>query len=186
MSHAVWVTQRSDSKSPFFFLLDISDSLVGQESACYAGDPSSIPGLGRSSGEGIGYPLQYSWPSLVAQMVKIHLQCGRAEFNPWVGKIPWRRAWQLTAVFLPGESQWQRRLTGYSPCSRKESDMHERLSTAQHNSVSKSIHINILNISISKIGIDPALGSSNPTYNTLVKKCYSCIKYEYTGYFNTA
>ena len=44
--------------------------LVGKESACNAGDPDSIPGLGRSSGEGIGYPLQYSWASLVAQMVK--------------------------------------------------------------------------------------------------------------------
>ena len=39
-------------------------------SACNAGDPGSIPGLGRSSGEGIGYPLQYSWASLVAQLVK--------------------------------------------------------------------------------------------------------------------
>jgi len=43
---------------------------VGKESACNAGDPSSIPGLGRSAGEGIGYPLQYSWVSLVAQQVK--------------------------------------------------------------------------------------------------------------------
>ena len=41
-------------------------SSVGKESACNAGDPSSIPGLGRSAGEGIGYPLQYSWASLVA------------------------------------------------------------------------------------------------------------------------
>ena len=39
-------------------------------SACNAGDPDSIPGLGRSAGEGIGYPLQYSWASLVAQLVK--------------------------------------------------------------------------------------------------------------------
>ena len=46
------------------------DSSVGRESACSAGDPSSIPGLGRSAGEGIGYPLQYSWASLVAQSVK--------------------------------------------------------------------------------------------------------------------
>ena len=46
------------------------DSSVGKESACNAGDPSSIPGLGRSFGEGIGYPLQYYWVSLVAQMVK--------------------------------------------------------------------------------------------------------------------
>ena len=46
------------------------DSSVGKESACNAGDPSSIPGLGRSGGEGIVYPLQYSWTSLVAQLVK--------------------------------------------------------------------------------------------------------------------
>ena len=45
-------------------------SSVGKESACVAGDPSSIPGLGRSPGEGIGYPLQYSWAPLVAQLVK--------------------------------------------------------------------------------------------------------------------
>ena len=45
-------------------------SLAGKESACNAGDPDSIPELGRSPGEGIGYPLQYSWASLVAQMVK--------------------------------------------------------------------------------------------------------------------
>ena len=45
-------------------------SLVGKESACNAGDPSSIPGSGRSAGEGIGRPLQYSWASLVAQLVK--------------------------------------------------------------------------------------------------------------------
>ena len=43
---------------------------VGKESVSSAGDPSSIPGLGRSAGEGIGYPLQYSWASLVAQLVK--------------------------------------------------------------------------------------------------------------------
>ena len=43
---------------------------AGKESACNAGDPSSIPGLGRSPGGGISYPLQFSWASLVAQMVK--------------------------------------------------------------------------------------------------------------------
>ena len=85
-------------------------SSAGEESACNAGDPGSIPGLGRSSGEGIGYPLQYSWASLVAQMVN----------NPptmeesWVGKIPWRRAWQPTPVFLPGESHGLRSLVGYT------------------------------------------------------------------------
>ena len=45
------------------------------------------------------------WLSLVAQMMKrIGLQCGKPGFDPWIGKIPWRRAWQPTLVFLPGES----------------------------------------------------------------------------------
>ena len=46
------------------------DSSVGKESTYNAGDPGSIPGSGRSAGEGIGYPLQYPWASLVAQLVK--------------------------------------------------------------------------------------------------------------------
>ena len=50
--------------------------------------------------------------------------CG---FHPWVGKIPWRRAWQPTPAFLPGESHGQRSLEGYSPWGRKESDTTERL-----------------------------------------------------------
>ena len=45
-------------------------SLASKESACNAGDPSSIPGSGSSPGKGIGYPLQYSWASLMAQTVK--------------------------------------------------------------------------------------------------------------------
>ena len=45
-------------------------SSAGEESACKAGNPGSIPGSGRSAGEGIGYPLQYSWASLVAQLLK--------------------------------------------------------------------------------------------------------------------
>ena len=59
------------------------DSSVGKESACNAGDPSSIPGSGRSAGEGIGYPLQYSWASLVAQLVKNLL----AIRETWVGSL---------------------------------------------------------------------------------------------------
>ena len=49
--------------------LGFPDSSVGKESICNAGDPSSIPGSGRSTGEGIGYPIQYSWASLVVQLV---------------------------------------------------------------------------------------------------------------------
>ena len=49
----------------------------------------------------------------------------RRGFDPWVRKIPWRKAWQPTAVLLPGESQGQRSLEGYSPQGHKESDMTE-------------------------------------------------------------
>ena len=50
------------------------------------------------------------------------MRCG---FDPWVGKIPWRRAWQPSPVFLPGKSHGQRCLTGYSPWGRKELDTTE-------------------------------------------------------------
>ena len=52
-----------------YFFLGFPDSSVGKESACNAGDSSSIPGLGRSAGEGVGYPLQCSLASLVAQLI---------------------------------------------------------------------------------------------------------------------
>ena len=53
----------------------------------------------------------------------------RPRFDPWVGRIPWRRAWQCTPVFLSGEFHGQRSLAGYSPWVTKESDMTECLST---------------------------------------------------------
>ena len=53
----------------------------------------------------------------------------RHGFNPWVGKIPWWKAWHLTPVFLPGESHGQRSLVGYSPWGHKELDTTERLNT---------------------------------------------------------
>ena len=49
----------------------------------------------------------------------ICLQCGRPGFNPWVGKIPWRRKWQPIPVFLPGKFHGRRSLAGYSPCGRR-------------------------------------------------------------------
>ena len=67
------------------FMDGFPDSSVGKESACNAGDPCSIPKSGRSAGEGVGYPLQYSRASLVAQMVKNPL----AIRETWVGTIPW-------------------------------------------------------------------------------------------------
>ena len=61
------------------------DSSVGKESACNAGDCNSISELGRSPGEGIGYPLQYSWASLVAYLVKNP----PAMWETWVRSLGW-------------------------------------------------------------------------------------------------
>ena len=82
-----------------------------------------IPRRETSAGEGLGYPLQYSWSSLVVQLAKkIRLQCRRPGFNPWVGKIPWRRERLPTPVF------WSKEFCGlYSPWGHKESDTTEQL-----------------------------------------------------------
>ena len=50
---------------------------------------------------------------------------GLGSFNPWIGKIPWRREWQPTPVFLPGKSHGQRSLVGYGPWGLEQSDMTE-------------------------------------------------------------
>ena len=57
----------------------------GKESACNAGDPGSIPGAGRSTGKGIGCPLQYSWASLVAQLV----ENPPAMWETWIQTLGW-------------------------------------------------------------------------------------------------
>ena len=169
------------------------DSSVGKESTYNAGNPSLISELERSAGDGIVYPLQCSWASLVAQLVKnlpamweswvrslgwedppekgkaTHssilawriprsvssmgsqrvghnwatftfaftsillgvaggkesaCQCRRCRcrFDSWVGKIPWRRKWHPTPVFLLGKFHGQRSLVGYSPWGCEESD----------------------------------------------------------------
>ena len=68
-----------------------------------------------------------SFPALVKEPACQFRRHKRRRFDPWVRKIPWRRAWQPISVFLPGESHGQR-----SPGGHKESDMTEQLSTAQH------------------------------------------------------
>ena len=73
----------------------------------------------------------------MAQLVKNLPLCRRPEFDPWVGKISWRREWQPTLVLLPGESHGQRSLVDYGPRGHKELDMTEPLSTA-------SMHIDSL------------------------------------------
>ena len=105
---------------------------AGKESTCSVGDLGSIPGLGRSPGEEIGYSLQYSWTSLVAQTVKNP----PAVWETWVRSLGW--------VGPPGEGHGnplqysclenphrQGSLEGYGPWGRKESDTTEQPSTAE-------------------------------------------------------
>ena len=107
-------------------------SSAGKESACNAGDPCLIPGLGRSPGEGIGYSLQYSWASLMAQMV----QNPPAIWESWVRSLGWEDplqegmathssilAWRITV----DRGAWWATVHGVT-----ESDTTEPLSTAQH------------------------------------------------------
>ena len=101
------------------YYLGFPGSSAGKESAHNEGDPGSIPGSGGSPGERIGYPLQYSWASLVAQTVKNPPAKGRPGFDPWIGKIPWSRAWQPTPIFWPGDSHGQRGPASYSPWGQK-------------------------------------------------------------------
>ena len=74
---------RRDCLSPSS--MGFPDSSVGKEYTCNAGDPGSIPGSGRSTGKGIGYPLQYSWASLVAQLIKNP----PAMWETWARSLGW-------------------------------------------------------------------------------------------------
>ena len=96
---------------------DFPGGLHGKESTCSAGNPSSIAGLRSSSGEGRGYPLQYSWTSLVAQMVKNQ----PAMWETWVQSLGWEYPLEevmdgnpLRYRFLENP-HGQRNLVGYSP-----------------------------------------------------------------------
>ena len=100
------------------------------ESVCNAGDPSSIPGSERSPGEWIGYPLQYSWASLLIQTLK-NLPAVR---KIWVQFLGWEDALEEGMATHSSILTWRiplRILAGYSPWGHKKSDMTEWLSTAQ-------------------------------------------------------
>ena len=95
-----------------FHFKGFPDSLVCKESTCKARDPASIPGSGGSPGEGIGYPLQYSWDSLVAQQVKNP----PAMWETWDQSLGWEdpleeRMATHSSILAHG----QRSLAGYNP-----------------------------------------------------------------------
>ena len=93
------------------------DGSVGKESTCNARDPGLIPGSGRSAGEGIGYPLQYSWASLVAELVKNLPEMQET----WVRSLGWENPVEKGKVTHSSILAW--RIPLYSPRGHKELDM---------------------------------------------------------------
>ena len=103
------------------------------------------------------------------------LQCGRPGFDPWVGKIPWRRKWQSTPVLLPGKSHGERSLVGYSPWGRKELDTTERLHSVIYDPMDcslpgSSLHGIFQAIVLEWIAISFSRGSSQPRDRTRVSR----------------
>ena len=109
---------------PTLSIQGFPDNSVSKESAYYAGDPSSIPGSGISAREGKGYPLQYSWASLVAQLVKNP----PAMQETWVQSLGWEdpleKGKATHSNILAQRIPW----TIYSPWGHQEWDMTHRLS----------------------------------------------------------
>ena len=115
--------------SIYSYLKGFPGSSAGKESACNAGDPGWIPELGRSSEEGIGYPLQCSWASLVAQMVE-NLS---AMLKPWVWSLGWEDSLEegmaTHSSILAWRIPWTEELGGLQSTG---SQSRTWLSTAQH------------------------------------------------------
>ena len=99
-------------------------SSAGKESACNAGDPSSIPGSGRSPGEEINYPLQYSWASLVDGKEST-CNVGDRGLIPGLGRSPGGGHGNLFQYSCLENLHEQRSLVDYGPWGHKESDTTE-------------------------------------------------------------
>ena len=118
----------------------IPGNSAGKESTCNAGNPSSFPEPGSSPGEEIGYPLQYSWASLVTQMVK-NLP---AMQEIWVWSLGWEYPLEEGMATHSSILAWripmdrERSLAGYSLWGHKEPDTTEWVSTAQHKHIPNS------------------------------------------------
>ena len=105
-------------------------SSSGKEVDCNAGGPGLIPGSGRSPGEGIGYPLQYSWASRGSVSKESAHNAGDLGLIPGLGRPPGGGHGNPLQYSCLKNPHRQRSLVGFSPWGCKESDMTEQLSTA--------------------------------------------------------
>ena len=99
----------------------------GKETASNVRDPGVIAGSGRSLEKRMATHSSILGLFWWLRQQRICLQCKRPKFDPWARKIPWRRKWQPTPVFLAGEFHGQRSLAGYSSWGHKESEITELL-----------------------------------------------------------
>ena len=106
------------------YMWSFPDSSVGKESACNVGDSSSISGWGRVTGEGIGYPLQYSWASLGAQLAKNPPVMRKTGVRSLGWEAPLEKGKATHSSILAYRIPWN----VYNPWGRKESDRTEQLS----------------------------------------------------------
>ena len=116
-----------------------------------------ISGSGRSPGEEIGYPLQYSWASVLAQMVKNPPQCRRPGFDPWVGKIPWRWERLPTPIFWSGEFHGLYSSRG-----------HKQLNTIEQLCHPLSIVVEYPCLSCDRLGFNSLMGKQHALWASLV------------------
>ena len=167
-------------------------------------DPDASFGWTNKTNKNIK-PLKSKWGKILSKHIDIWgfpdgasgkeltCQCMRHKtwgFDSWVRKIPWRRKWQPTPVFLPGEFCGQRSLVGYNPQARKESDVTEWLSTHQHvGPREQSVIIQQTFMSGKRFSREEAPGTPNPEWGSFSGEeagvtfwhplQYSCLE-EYT------
>ena len=117
---SVEVSQGTGHTSPIAYLASMGflHSSFGKESACNAGGPSSIPASGRSAVEGIGYPLQFSWASLLVQLVN-NLP---AMQKTWVQSLGWEDALEDGKATHSSILAWRNPIVTQKPMGHTELD----------------------------------------------------------------
>ena len=114
----------------------------------------------------------------------LFLQCRRVRFDPWIRKIPWRRKWHLTPVFLPGEFHGRRRLVGYSPGDGKQQDTTEQLRLSL--SFTQQRELYFLNMLFGRKTQIVTMCVFNITLEYVIDVISPCNKSKYLKYLNSS
>ena len=111
-----------------------------------------------------------------SQGKSVHLQCGRPRFDPWVGKIPWRRKWKPTPGLLPGKFHGRRSLVGCSPWGRKELHGTEPRLGFLCGSAGKESACNVGDLGLAPgLGRSPGEGNGYPLQYSVLENSMDCV-----------